>query len=79
MESRNKNTGYTETAASVFSLSDFPWREVKLQAAPSFPAKRTPPGCVETARGAASGKAGGFGYSESSLTSSLCRNRFILW
>ena len=72
--------GHCETASSTFSLCEFPWREVKLRAAPSFPGKKAPADQLggEGTRG--SGKAGGFGYSGSSLvSSSTCRNRFILW
>lgn len=73
-----KRPGYAETASSLFSLGDFPWREVKLRAAPSFPSKKKAPDHRgEASRGA--GKAGGFGYSNSALKSSPCRNRFILW
>lgn len=78
VEPRGKSVGYSETAPSIFSLCDFSWREVKLRAAPSFPAKKKPANHLgEAARG--SGKAGGFGYSGSALNSSSCRNRFILW
>lgn len=69
--------GYEETAASIFSLCEVSWREVRLRTGPSFPAKKFP-GTFGESNGNST-KAGGFGYEESSHNASPCRNRVILW
>ena len=64
-----------EAAAAVFSFQRFPWREVAV------PAKQE--GHLSYGGGEAEGEerviAGGWSYRGSSLISSPCRNRFVLW
>lgn len=73
---QTRAVGYNETASSISSLCDFNWREIRLRAVPSLPAKKS---SEPTALGDNSEKAGGYGYRGSSLNSSPCRNRSILW
>lgn len=74
-----KNTAHDEISAAIFSLCDFSWREVRLRAAPSFPAKKSTGQLQLEDTPRASERAGGFRYEDSALNYSPCRNRFILW
>ena len=68
---------YQETSSTTFPTSSFSWREIAVAGLPGWRGAPPASGAPDTSRNSS---AGGFHYSGSALvSSSLCRNRFILW
>ena len=66
---------YEETSAAKFSLGGFPWRKVTVRAYAGLPRDSS----TAARKDSSSRFAGSFHYRSSALSSSPCRNRFIIW